>query len=96
VFQETEHPVADQVGRRLVPGKEQQYAGGEQFVVAQDVSVGFRRDERTQQVIPGPAAPLSDGRSQVISEFLLAFEGAVYGRECVARNDQEETRGYVV
>ena len=61
-----EQAVGDQVGGGLVPGLEQDGAGGEQFLLAQEVSrlVGSR--QRGEQVVTGGGAPLGQQRPEPV------------------------------
>ena len=50
VLEEGEEPVADQVDRGLVPGDEEEHAGGDQLTLAELVALFLGRDEAGEQI----------------------------------------------
>ena len=69
--QQRQNAVGDEVRGRLVPGDEQQDAGGDQFGLGELVALFLDQDQPGQQVVARRAAADRDQRGEVLGELAL-------------------------
>ena len=74
--QEREHPVADEVHRRLVAGHEQEDAHGQELALRQPITLLLGRDERAQQIRPWLPPPLGDLGAEVLGQRMTRLHAA--------------------
>ena len=85
VVEEEAEAIADEVGRRLVAGVEDEDAVLQQFNLGQPLAVCFARDQASEHIalVAGLFAPARDKRFEISAEFL---DRAVTPREGLRRD----------
>ena len=76
MLEQSQHPIADHIDSRLVPGVEQQHAGRDQFVLGQHLARFLDRRQRADQIILRIVQPLARQIAQIVGEL---------GGPCTAR-----------
>ena len=84
--EKTQDPVADEVGRGLVSGEEQQDRGRDELFLARRIVLLVRGDERRDEIVPRACTALSDQITEVV---------AAIGRLTILKDDLQQALNYV-
>ena len=89
MFQNRLQTVREQVAGGLVPGEEQEHAGGDDLLLVEHVAAFLGRDEVADQILPGALPALGDHAAQELGELPQAALGALVAVRAVHRAEDE-------
>src|SRR5262245_40761158 len=93
--QERQHPVADEVHRRLVTGHEEEDAHGQEFALRQPIALLLGRDERAQQIRSWLTASLGYLAAEVLGQRIPRLCAALLDLDIGVRANGIQTASQV-